>query len=144
MIASIVLAVVVLLCGGGALTAFLLLRDAEGGEGAPEPVAAVDGFLKAVYTDQDPAKAAGLVCSEARDTKRLARKVDEVKNYSTKYKTPRFRWTTPKVDDQNSERALVSVKLTMTTADEKTADQTLKFTVVQKTGWWVCDVGSSG
>ena len=32
----------------------------------------------------------------------------------------------------------------MTTADEKTADQTLTFTVVQKTGWWVCDVGAGG
>ena len=29
----------------------------------------------------------------------------------------------------------------MITSDEKTANQDLKFTVVQKTGWWVCEVG---
>ncbi|GAB3796355.1 hypothetical protein ACFOX0_28280 [Micromonospora zhanjiangensis] len=144
MIVSIVLGVVVLLCGGGGLAAFLFLSDGESGEGAPEPVAAVDSFLTAVYVDKDPAKAAGLVCSEARDDQKLTRKVDEVKGYATKYRSPRFRWTTPKVDDQNSERARVSVTLTMTTADEKTTDQSLTFVVVRKTGWWVCDVGPAG
>jgi hypothetical protein len=139
-IASVVLAVVLLLCGGGGTAAFLLLRNSQTGEGAPEPAAAVDGFLTAVYTDRDAAKAAGLVCSEARNQGDIAQKVEEVKKLATTYKEPRFKWSPPKVDDQNAERAMVSVKLTMTTSDEKTADQQLKFTVVQKTGWWVCEV----
>ena len=44
------------------------------------------------------------------------------------------------MDEQNGERAIVSVQLTMTTGDEKTADQQLTFTVIQKTGWRVCEV----
>lgn len=140
LIASIVLTVVLVLCGGGAVTAFLLLRNAETGEGAAEPVAAVNGFLKAAYTDQDAKKAAALVCSEARKESEIAKKIQEIKGYATTYKNPRFRWAEPKVDDQNAERAIVSTKLTMITGDEKISEQQLKFTVVKKTGWWVCEV----
>jgi hypothetical protein len=140
MIASIVLAVVLLFCAVGSVGAFLLLRNVESGEGAAEPAAAVDDFLRAVYTDQDAEKAARLVCSEARDEAEIAKKVKEVKAYATTYKNPRFRWDEPKVDDQDTERALVSVKLTMMTGDEKMSTQQLKITVVQKTGWWVCEV----
>ena len=57
-----------------------------------------------------------------------------------KYATPRFDWDDPKVAEQNAERALVTVQLRMTTADEKTAEQRLRFTVVEKSGWWVCEV----
>jgi flagellar basal body-associated protein FliL len=140
LIASIVLAVTLVLCGGGGLAAFLLLSNAETGDGAAEPTAAVDTFLKAVYIDKDAKKAIALVCAEARKEADITKKVDEVKKYSTTYKGPRFAWNAPKVDEQNEERAIVSVQLTMTTGDEKTADQHLKFTVVQKTGWWVCEV----
>ncbi|WP_442792148.1 Rv0361 family membrane protein [Micromonospora sp. NBC_01796] len=141
LIASIVLAVAVVLCGGGGLAAFLVLRNAETGQGAPNPATAVDGFLKAVYTDKDADKAASLVCAQANDKAAVADKVDEVKKLSETYKTPRFKWNPPKVDDQAGDRAIVSVQLTMTTGDEKTAEQQLKFTVIQKTGWRVCEVG---
>jgi hypothetical protein len=138
--ASVALAAALLLCGGGGLAAFVLLSDAESGEGAAEPVAAVDGFLRAVYTEQDPSLAAALVCTEARDSKKIARKVAEVREYAKAYKSPRFRWDAPRIDEQNPERAVVSTRLVMTTGDEKTADQRLTFTVVKKTGWWVCEV----
>jgi hypothetical protein len=129
-----------LLCGGGAVSAFLLLRNAENGDGAADPATAVTRFLTAVYTDQDAAAATALVCSEARDQKKISAKVDEVKSYSEQYDGPRFRWDEPSVASETKERALVSVALTMTTDDEKTAKQQLTFTAVKKTGWWVCDV----
>jgi hypothetical protein len=140
LITSIVLAVVLVLCGGGGLTAWLLIGKTGDGKGADKPEAAVAAFLEAVYTDHDAKQAAKLVCSEARDEKAIAKKVNEVKGYTDKYSSPRFRWDEPKVDDQNAERATVSVRLRLTTGDEKTADQQLKFTVVKKTGWWVCEV----
>ncbi|MFE9692008.1 hypothetical protein [Micromonospora sp. NPDC005806] len=140
LIASIVLAAAVLLCGGGATAAFLTLRNAEEGQGAKEPAVAVDNFLTAVYKDRDARKAATFVCSASRDDKKIAAKVDEVRKYATKYQSPRFRWTTPKVDNQTGDRATVTTKVTMTTSDEKVADQDLRFTVVRKTGWWVCEV----
>ncbi|MFK3981761.1 hypothetical protein ACI2K4_15450 [Micromonospora sp. NPDC050397] len=141
LIASIVLAAALVLCGGGGTAAFLLLRNTEVGEGAANPSTAVDSFLKAVYVDKDAEKAASLVCSQARKEEDIAQKVEEVEKLSTTYKAPRFKWKVPKVDSRTEEQAIVSVELTMTTGDEKTVDQQLKFTVVQKTGWRVCEVG---
>ncbi|MCW3841107.1 hypothetical protein ONA70_13445 [Micromonospora yasonensis] len=140
LIASIVLAAAVLLCGGGGTAAFLTLRNAEDGQGAKEPSVAVEGFLTAVYKDRDARKAATFVCSASRDDKKIAAKVAEVQKYATQYQNPRFRWTSPKVDNQTGDRATVTTRVTMTTSDEKVADQDLRFTVVQKTGWWVCEV----
>ncbi len=137
---SLALTVILLLCGGGGVSAYLLLRDSENGEGAPDPATAVNRFLTAVYQDRDAKAAGGLVCSEARDAKKIAAKVDEVKGYGTRYDDPRFAWEDPSVASESEERALVSVGITMTTQDEKTARQQLTFTVVKKTGWWVCEV----
>jgi hypothetical protein len=141
LIVSIVLAAAVLLCGGGGTAAFLTLRNAEDGTGAKDPTVAVDGFLTAVYKDRDAKRAATFVCSAARDDKKITAKVAEVQKYSGQYQNPRFRWTSPKVDNQTGDRATVTTRVTMTTADEKVADQDLRFTVVRKTGWWVCEVG---
>ncbi|MGW4497029.1 Rv0361 family membrane protein [Micromonospora sp. NPDC004336] len=140
LIASIALAVILLLCAGGGAVAFLTLRDAESGTGAGEPVAAVEQFLTAVYQDRDAGRAAALVCSSARDDKKVAAKVAEVEKYASTHRNPRFRWSSPKVDDQTGDRATVTTKVTMTTADEKIAEQDLRFTVVKKTGWRVCEV----
>jgi hypothetical protein len=142
MIIAIVAVAAVLLCGGGVTAAVLLMRNTEPNDGAAEPVAAVQDFLKAVYEDQDVTKANDLVCAEARDEPALTEKIDEVKANATKYKTPRYKWDEPKVDNQTPESADVSVKVTMTTSDEKVAEQQFKFTVVQKTGWFVCEIGS--
>lgn len=140
LITSIVLAAAVLLCGGGGTAAFLTLRNAEDGQGAKEPGAAVNSFLTAVYRDRDAEKAATFVCAASRDDKKIAAKVAEVRKYTTRYQNPRFRWTAPKVDNQAGDRATVTTRVTMTTSDEKVADQDLRFTVVRKTGWWVCEV----
>jgi hypothetical protein len=141
LIASIVFAVVLLLCASGGVAAFFLLRGTEAGEGASEPVAAVDAFMRAVYSDQDATKAADLVCSEARDEAAIAKKVEEVERYATKYTSPRFQWSPPHIDEQTDKAARVSTVLTMTTGDEKVAEQRLTFQLVNKTGWRVCEVG---
>lgn len=140
LIAAASLVIVLLLCGGGGTAAFFLLRNAESGQGAPEPVAAVEAFLEAVYVDQDPARATAMVCLEARDEVAVAKKVQEVEEYASTYVEPQFDWEPPTVATQNEERAIISVKLTMTTKDEKLAHQQLRFTVVHKTGWWICEV----
>ncbi|MFG3422354.1 hypothetical protein [Micromonospora sp. NPDC048063] len=140
LIAAIALAVILLLCAGGGVVTFLTLRNAESGEGAKEPAVAVEQFLTAVYKDRDAGRAAALVCSSSRDEEKIAAKVAEVEKYVSAHQNPRFRWSSPKVDDQTGDRATVTTKVTMTTADEKVADQDLRFTVVKKTGWWVCEV----
>ncbi|MEJ3742211.1 hypothetical protein WEI85_02770 [Actinomycetes bacterium KLBMP 9797] len=141
-IVAIVAAAAVLLCGGGITAALLLLRNTEPNPGQAEPVAAVQEFLTAVYTEQNAERAASLVCAEARDKAVITKKVDEVKGYATQYQNPRYKWAEPAVERQDEESATVSVKVTMTTADEKIAEQPLRFTVVQKSGWFVCEIAS--
>nr|WP_296074951.1 hypothetical protein [uncultured Actinoplanes sp.] len=136
---SIALTATVLLCGGGATSAYFLLRDADN-PGAPDPATAVDRFLTAVYTDQDAEAADSLVCREARDKQKITNRVREIKTYSSGYQDPVYRWDEPAVSDNQEDRAQVAVHITMSTTDEKTAAQDLKFTVVHKTGWLVCDV----
>ncbi|MGC5050408.1 hypothetical protein ACLQ2S_02965 [Micromonospora sp. DT48] len=140
LLATLALVVVLLLCAGGGVAAFFTLRDTEAGEGAADPSVAVDEFLTAVYQDRDAAKAASLVCTAARDQGKIRAKVAEVEKYVSTHQSPRFRWDTPKVDNETGDRATVTTTVTVTTADEKIADQNLRFTVVRKTGWWVCEV----
>ncbi|MFF3852113.1 hypothetical protein [Micromonospora sp. NPDC002575] len=140
LVAAIVAVLALLLCGGGGVAAFFTLRSTENGEGAKEPTVAVENFLTAVYKERDARKAAGYVCAAARDDRKITAKVTELKRYAEQYSDARFRWTSPKVDNQTGDRATVTTRVTMTTSDEKVADQDLRFTVVQKTGWWVCEI----
>lgn len=137
---AVALILTLLIFGGGTVSAYLLLRDAESGRGAPDPATAVDRFMTAVYTQQDPVTAGNAVCREARDADQLKARVDQIKGYANEYDAPSFKWNDPAVQGQTDERATVGVQLTMTTDDEKTAQQQLTFTVVRKTGWLVCDV----
>ncbi|MET0423771.1 MAG: hypothetical protein ABW046_07855 [Actinoplanes sp.] len=136
---SLALTATLLLCSGGAVSAYLLLRDADNA-GSPDPATAVNRFLTAVYTEQDVAAADDLVCREARDQKKLTAQVSAIRAYTEGYQEPVFRWADPTVASSDDDRALVSVELTMSTSDEKTAAQDLQFTVIRKTGWLVCDI----
>ncbi|MEU4239057.1 hypothetical protein [Actinoplanes sp. NPDC026619] len=136
---SLALAATLLLCAGGAVSAYFLLRDADN-PGSADPATAVNRFLTAVYTQQDATAADNLVCREARDKTKLADRVAEIKSYSDGYQDPVYRWEEPAVSNSGENRALVSVQLTLSTADEKTAKQDLEFTVIRKTGWLVCEV----
>jgi hypothetical protein len=66
--------------------------------------------------------------------------VNQIKNYANEYEGPTFRWSDPSVSDQTQDRAMVSTQLTLSTDDEKQAQQPLTFTTVHKTGWLVCDI----
>jgi flagellar basal body-associated protein FliL len=136
---SIALVATVLLCGGGATSAYFLLRDADN-PGAPDPATAVDRFLTAVYSEQDASAANDLICREARDQQKITNRVHEIETYLAGYQDPIYRWDAPAVSESQKDRAEVAVHVTMSTADEKTAEQNLQFTVIRKTGWLVCDV----
>jgi hypothetical protein len=137
---ALALVVTLLLCGGGATSAYLLLRNADSGKGAPDPATAVNRFMTAVYTQQDASAAGELVCRQSLQQQKLSARVDQIKNYAAEYDGPAFRWDDPSVTGQTDQHATVSVQLTMSTDDEKQAQQQLTFTVVHKTGWLVCDI----
>lgn len=135
------LAGVLVLCAGGGVGAWLLTRDTDE-DGAVSPVAAVQSFMQAVYRDRSPAAAAELVCSEARDEDSLTEKVDEINSYEETQAEPSFQWTEPEIVEETEQLAVVAVTVTVTTADEQVADQTLHVSVLDKddAGWWVCDL----
>ena len=137
---SLALTVILLLCGGGAVSAYFLVSNADTGKGAPDPATAVNRFMTAIYTQQDADVAGELICRQARDKTKLAARVNEIKNYANEYDGPTFRWSEPQVNGQTDERAEVTLQLTLSTDDEKQAQQTLTFTTIHKTGWLVCDV----
>jgi hypothetical protein len=136
---SLALVATLLLCGGGAVSAYFLLRDADN-PGSPDPATAVNRFLTAVYTQQDATSAEQFVCRESRDKTKLTDRVNQIHTYTDGYTDPTFRWGDPAVSDQTSDRATVSDEHTKSTGDEKTAKQDLRFTVIHKTGWLVCEV----
>jgi hypothetical protein len=140
-ITLIVLAGLAVLCSVGGLTTWLLTRDPDR-NGAEDPVLAVQSFLQAVYRDLDAGAAAGLVCDQARDQEALTGKINELRSYQETYASPSYRWSQPAVVDQTDELAVVEVTVTMTTQDEKTSDQRLRLSVLDKgdNGWWICEV----
>jgi hypothetical protein len=142
LITSIVLGVVLLLCGAGGTSAYFLIKKV-GGTGKATPTAAVDGFLTAVFTDHDVDEANRFVCAAARDKTKLTRKIDELRSYEQKYKAPKYSWPAPKVDERKKDTAIVDVPVTITTADDRVAERQLRFVTVNDSGWWVCEVGEA-
>ncbi|WIM96269.1 hypothetical protein ACTOB_008449 [Actinoplanes oblitus] len=136
---SLALAATLALCGGGAVSAYLLYRDADN-PGSPDPATAVNRFLTAVYTQQDAGAAEDLVCRKSRDVTRLADRVRQIRNYADSYSGAVFRWDDPAVTSANEGAAEVGVRVVMSTDDEKSAAQDLQITVVRKSGWLVCEV----
>jgi hypothetical protein len=141
LVAALVLAGVLVLSAGGGVAAWLLTRDGDQ-DGAETPAGAVQSFLQAVYRDLDPAAAASVVCSEARDEGSLRAKIDDIRSYAETELNPSFSWSEPALVEQTGELATLAVTVTMTTGDEQTAQQTLHVRVLDKAphGWWVCDL----
>ncbi len=143
MITTIVLAVVLLLCGGGGTAAYFLVKKVDG-KGQVSPVAAVDGFLNAVFRDQDAAHATRYVCSASRNKASLTKKINELKAYQDQYKSPHFSWPTPTVEKQDKTQATLTVPVKLSTSDDRVAEKKLKFLTVNEAGWWVCEVSDAG
>jgi flagellar basal body-associated protein FliL len=139
LIVSLVLVGVLVLCGGIATTAYVVTTK-QSGTGQADPVAAVDHFLTAVYTDRNPSEAAKYVCTQSNDSGQIQQKINEVKTAQTKYAAPRYRWDTPAVAKQTTTEATLTATVQMTTDDEKQASEDLTFTTTKKNGWWVCEV----
>lgn len=136
---SLAFAATLVLCGGGAVSAYFLFRDADN-PGSPDPATAVNRFLTAVYTQRDAAAAGDLVCRKSRDTEKLADRVEQISAYANGYQDAVFRWDDPTVGEREDDEATVGVRVVLSTEDEKSAAQDLRFTVIRKTGWLVCDV----
>ena len=138
---GILIGVFVLLLAGGGVSAYALTRDNTKGQATPE--AAVDGFLTAVYTNQDATAAAKFVCPQARDRVKLSAKIDEIKQQNSQYELPRYSWKRP-VSQKDFHGPDTEVELattvTVRTSTEQHAEQPLLFIATRQNGWWVCEV----
>jgi hypothetical protein len=139
LIAVIVLVVLIVLAGGGLAIAYLLHRNADG-VGRNSASSAAQGFLEAVYVQQDAKKAAPFVCSAARDTKKLNAKINEIKQQDQQYEGPKYTWSDLATVSSTKNHAVISTTVTLTTANVQKATEKLKLTVVKSNGWFVCDV----
>jgi hypothetical protein len=136
---SLVFTLMVALCLGGGLVSFVVVQSAEP-RGTPSPEAAVEGFLRAIFTEHSANSAAGFVCSDIRDNKELARLVFEVKAFERRYASPRTTWTYPPVQRTGAREASADVTLTLTTQVDQVAEKEIRLLLVDDRGWWVCDV----
>jgi flagellar basal body-associated protein FliL len=137
---TLILVAALVLCGGGGTAAYFVLNNLDG-KGQATPTDAVTGFLKAVYEEKDVDKASTFVCKDARDKGKLTRKINELKEYEAKYnKSPKFSWPAPKIESQNQNTAVLTVKIQFSTSDDRVAESKLKIVTINKSGWWVCDI----
>jgi hypothetical protein len=81
------------------------------------------------------------VCSAARDSKEIAKKIDEVRKYEEKFnRDPQFTWDEPTLDASTKNNAKLSVTIHFGTSDDRVAEQKLNITAIKDSGWYVCDV----
>lgn len=142
---TILSVVFVLFLGGGGVSAYLLTRDNTKGQATPE--AATDGFLTAIYTNHDATAAARYVCPQARDGAKLTAKINEIKQRDSQYELPKYTWSTPTVKQDAStgqNEARLTLTLTLRTANEQKAVQSLLIVATRHNGWWVCEVKQGG
>jgi hypothetical protein len=141
LVIGLVVAALVVLAGGGT-AAFLLTRDTTKGQSSPS--AAIDGFLTAVYTDNNVAKASTYVCSDARDRAKLTTKINEIKRQDTGYEGARYTWSTPKTEQTRKDETILTATVTLRTTEEQKATQNLRFVTTRSNGWFVCEIQQTG
>jgi uncharacterized protein (UPF0333 family) len=137
LIAVFAVVLVVLIAGGGGV-GYFLTRNTDKGQSTP--TAAIVGFLTAVYTHTDAKQAAKYVCPDARDTAKLAAKVNQVTAQNARYESPTYAWTTPSTLRTTASEATLTTTLTLSTEREQYASQHLQFLTTKQNGWWVCEV----
>ena len=139
MITLIVLAVVLVLCGGGGAAVYFVTQGNQG-KGQPTALEAVNGFLKAVYKDKNTTEALKYVCASSRNKEKLAARVDEIRKYDAGLSSPTYTWPAPTVEKQDSSSATLLVPIKVATSDEKVAETKYKFLATNDNGWWVCEI----
>jgi hypothetical protein len=141
LVVGIVLVIVLLLCAGGGVTAYVLVQNSQP-TGAADPKAAVDGFLTAVFASHNAQEAADFVCPDARDDEQLEALVNQVTSFESQFDSPQTKWVTPPVQ-VDGKTGSATVKLELTTANEQVAEKQIRLLLVDRRGWWVCDVESA-
>ncbi len=137
-VATLVLGLVVALCLGGGLGAYVLVQDTQP-RGGTDPTAAVNGFLAAVFGSHSAEAAAEFVCERNRNAEELAKMVDRITAFEEKFESPRTSWDTQSID-VTGRNAATTVRLRLTVDDAQVAEERLRLRLVEQRGWFVCEV----
>jgi hypothetical protein len=138
LVIGIVAAALVVVLGGGGAAAYLGTRDTTKGQVSPSK--AIDGFLTAVYTDNDVSKASNYVCSQARDRAKLTAKINQIKQQDSGYESAKYSWSAPKTVQTRTDETILTTTVTLRTAEEQKATQNLRFVTTRSNGWFVCEI----
>jgi flagellar basal body-associated protein FliL len=143
LIVSLVLVVILILCGGVATTAYVV-STRQNGTGQASPADAANAFLTAIYLHQSATDAEKYVCQQADDATAISKQVDDIKAQMDKLQNPTYAWDDLAVTKQTKTEATVTTRLRIDTVDEKSASQQISLITVNDHGWWVCDVSTGG
>jgi len=135
----LLIALLVLTLAAGAAVTWLALRP-RGEPGPSDPTEAVSRFLTVVYQHEDLSGTEALVCAAAADRDALRGKLDELRAYDGRYRSPLYTWPTPRLVEQTEQTATLTVPITVTTDDDRVAEQRLRFVTVRDHGWRVCEI----
>jgi flagellar basal body-associated protein FliL len=143
LIVSLVLVVILILCGGVATTAYVV-STRQNGTGQNSPSDAANAFLTAIYLHQSATDAEKYVCQQSDDATAISKQVDDIKAQMDKLQNPTYAWDELAVTNQTKTEATVTTRLRIDTVDEKSASQHISLITVNDHGWWVCDVSTGG
>ena len=139
--AVLVFVLVLILCAGGATGAFFLVRDTES-DGWQSPRQAVDGFLDAVFNENNPVKAADYVCGPERDPDRLITVVEQALADQDGLVDPVTSWSIPDTITVSRGLADLTVDLNVAVGDgAPPPGRRIRLTIADQKGWWVCGNG---
>lgn len=142
MIITAIVATAILVVAGGSVAAFIAFGGSEG-KGLASPAQVVDTFLTDVLKNKDVAAADKLVCKSAHDKSALSRKVDELRSFESKFKSPTYSWPTPTADSVKDDTAKVTAQVKLVTGDDRVSEQRMQFVTVKGDGWLVCEISTS-
>jgi hypothetical protein len=137
-IATVVLCVVVALCLGGGLGAYVLVQNTQP-RGATDPTDAVNGFLGAAFGSHSADAAAEFVCARNRNPEELTKMVEQITAFEERFESPRTSWDTHPVE-VSGRNAAATVRLRLTVDETQVAEERLRLTLVDQRGWFVCEV----
>jgi hypothetical protein len=141
-LAGLTLVLVVVLCLGGGTGAYFLL-DATEPRGQLDPAAAVNGFLRAIFTEHDSDHAADFVCPAAARSGDLRDLVNKIRDFEDQFAGGRTSWSDPTIS-VHRHRATATLALSFDRDGQQLAQRRLELLVVDQRGWWVCAVTTAG
>ncbi len=142
-----IIGVLLLLCAGVGTTAYFAFGRVGSGGGSPS--GAVDGFMKAAFVDRDEEALSRFICNKSRSKQAIRdeiQRLEDIESGSNSKITVDWSNITQTNKSGSDATATADVSITATVAGEPTdpITGTWKYTLVEESGWRVCDIETNG